>query len=117
MADSKKLMVEKEQFDYKGKTYNRYFVRGQIRGKEVRASLNPPDNGGFIILDIMFEGTDKLPLVSEPFEVTDDKTGRVISGNTYSVVTTDENGNNLECKVKPYRASDKSILEMLLKLS
>ena len=39
--------------------------------------------------------------------------GNVISGNTYAVFTKDENGEVYECSVKPYRNSDKALLNML----
>ena len=42
-------------------------------------------------------------------------TGSVISGNTYMVRTEDENGMVYECNVKPFRSSDKSLLNMLLR--
>ena len=54
-------------------------------------------------------------LVAKPFEIKDDATGKVIAGNTYSVQTVDENGEIYECAVKPYRSSDKSLLNMMLR--
>jgi hypothetical protein len=48
-----------------------------------------------------------------PFEIKDDN-GKVISGNTYAVSTKDENGEVYECAVKPYRNSDKALLNMLV---
>ena len=54
-------------------------------------------------------------LVVKPFEIKDEKTKKVVSGNTFAVVSYDENGEMYECAVKPYRQSDKALLNMLLK--
>lgn len=115
MTNNNQVMVQREPYEYKGKTYNRYFVQGVIRGKDVRVSVTPPDNGGFAVLDIVFGNENQVPLTCTPYEIKDEKTGRVITGNTYSVVTTDEQGNTYECKIKPFRNSDKMLLNMLLK--
>ena len=40
--------------------------------------------------------------------------GKVISGNSYAVRTVDEDGVVYECPIKPYRQSDKALLNMLL---
>ena len=48
-------------------------------------------------------------------EIKDDATGKVVSGNTYSVISYDENGEVYECAIKPFRASDKALLNMLLR--
>lgn len=92
-------------------TYNVY---GVIRGVEVRAGMNPPDKGGFSVLSLVFGDTDALPLYMVPYEMKDEN-GVKISGNTYKVMSLDEEGDVLECKVKPSRDSDKRILECLLK--
>ena len=57
----------------------------------------------------------KAELVVNPFEIKDEATGKVIKGNTYIVRTTDENGDVFECNVKPYRNSDKTLLNMIIK--
>ena len=31
-----------------------YFIKGIVRGKEVRIAVTPPDKGGFTVLDIVF---------------------------------------------------------------
>ncbi|MBO5067618.1 MAG: hypothetical protein J6C62_04380 [Clostridia bacterium] len=57
----------------------------------------------------------KAELKITPFEIKDEK-GGVISGNTYAVFTKDEaTGEVYECSVKPYRNSDKALLNMLVK--
>ena len=57
----------------------------------------------------------KADLVTKPYEIKDDATGNVIKGNTYTVQSIDENGEVYECPIKPFRASDKSLLSMLMR--
>ncbi|HRF70043.1 MAG TPA: hypothetical protein PKV66_01290 [Candidatus Pelethenecus sp.] len=113
----KTLLVEKESYISKktGKENFSYFVKGVIKGKEVKAILAPPDFGGYTVLDIVFASSDKAELKVNPFEIKDEATGKVISGNTYAVQTVDEDGEIFEYKVKPFKSSDKTLLEMLLK--
>ena len=109
-----KLFVERVPYEKNGKTYHSYFIQGQVRGKDARVMITPPDLGGYKVLDIVFGEADKAELVLTPYEITDEKTGRVVRGNTYGVRTVDENGEVYECTVKPFRASDRSLLQMLL---
>lgn len=122
MAEKKnneqQLFVQKEPFEYNGKTYHHYFIQGMVRGREVKVELAPPnkdtDMGGYTVLDIVFSDADRADLIIEPFEITDDKTKQVIKGNRYLVRTVDEDGKVYECTVKPARTSDRSLLNMLL---
>ena len=109
------ILVERETFEKNGKTYFSYFVQGSIRGKDVKAAVIPPDKGGYTVLDIVFGNAMAAELMVKPFEIKDDATGKVITGNSFSVVSYDENGETYECSIKPYRASDKAILNMLIK--
>lgn len=109
-----KIMVERETFESKGKTYFSYFIRGKVRGKDVRVAVVPPDKGGYAVLDIVFGEAMEAELVAKPFEIKTE-TGDTIKGNTYAVYTVDENGEVFECAVKPYRNSDKTLLNMLLR--
>ncbi|MBR1985191.1 MAG: hypothetical protein IKA31_05550 [Clostridia bacterium] len=113
MSD-KKLIVQREKFDYKGKEYLSYFIKGVVKGREVKATLKPQDINGYTILDIIFEGANEVELIAKPYSITDDN-GNVISGNTYIVRSVDENGEVYECPVKHSRASDKVLLNMLMK--
>ena len=97
MANEKKLTVEREAFDLNGKTCYSYFVKGTVRGKEVKAQLIPQDNGGYVILDIVFDNADTAELVIGSISITNDK------GEVY------------ECPVKAARKSDKTKLAMLLR--
>ena len=115
MAMKNQILVERETFEKNGKTFFTYFIKGQIRGKDVRLSVVPPDKGGYAVLDIVFGNEMKAELVANPYEIKDDATGNVIKGNTYAVKTVDENGEVYECNIKPYRNSDKMLLNMLMK--
>ncbi|MGN1201341.1 MAG: hypothetical protein ACI4R8_03705 [Candidatus Caccovivens sp.] len=108
-----KLMVERETFEKDGKTYFSYFIKGNVRGKDVKLAVVPPDKGGYAVLDIVFGTEMQAELVATPFEIKDETSGKVIKGNTYAARTTDENGEVFECNIKPYRTSDKMLLNML----
>lgn len=109
------IYVERETFEKDEKTYFSYFIKGTVRGKDVRVAVMPPDRGGYTVLDIVFGEAMAAELVTKPYEIKDETTGKIISGNTYAVQTTDEDGEVYECAVKPFRASDKALLNMLLK--
>ena len=114
MAKNQAIMVERETFEKDGKTYFSYFIKGQVRGRDVKVAIIPPDKGGYTVLDIVFGDAMKAELKITPFEIKDEA-GKVISGNTDAVFTKDENGEVYECAVKPYRNSDKALLNMLVK--
>ena len=107
------IVVERETFKLKDKEYFSYFVTGTVRGREVRAGVKPPDNGGYAVLDIVFDDALSAELTVKPFEIKDES-GNVIKGNTYSVRSVGDDGKVYECTVKPARASDKTLLNMLL---
>lgn len=113
---NKTFKVIREQYESKGKTFNSHFIKGQIKGIDVKVLLAPQDFGGYAVLDIVFFDTNEADLVVKPFELQNEKTGEVVKGNTYFVQTQDnETGEMFECKVKPLRPSDKNLLSMLLK--
>lgn len=108
-----KILVERETFVKNDKTYFSYFIKGTVRGKEVRVAIVPPDKGGYTVLDIVFGEEKAVELSLRPFEIKDSATGNTIKGNTY-FVRTEEDGMVYECPVKPMRQSDKYTLNMLL---
>ena len=114
-TNNKQIFVERETFEKDGRTFFSYFIKGNIRGKDVKVAVVPPDRGGYTVLDIVFGDQMAAQLVAKPFEIKDDATGKIIAGNTYSVQNVDENGEIYECAVKAYRSSDKSMLNMLLR--
>ncbi len=111
----KNIVVEREMFESKGKSYYSYFIKGTIRGKEVRVNVVPPDSGGYRVLDIVFGSEMQAKLVSSDFEITDQATGKTVSGTSYMVMSEDEDGTSYECKIKPARNSDKTLLNMLVR--
>lgn len=113
--DNCNVKVERAIYEKKGKQYYGYFVRGIVRDKEIRAGVKATDFGGYELLDIVFNGEDEAELIATPFELTTED-GRVITGNTYSVQSVDEQtGEIYSCKVKPILDSDKTKLSMLLR--
>ncbi len=109
-----KIFVERETYEKEDKTYFSYFIKGKVRGKDVKATVVPHDVGGYAVLDIVFGEAMEAELVLKPYEIKDEKTKKTVKGNTYAVRSVDENGEIYECPVKPFRSSDKTILNMLL---
>ena len=114
MENIAKCKVERETFESNGKKYFSYFIKGNVRGRDIKAGVMPPDKGGYTVLDIVFDGEMEAELVITPFEIKDVK-GKTIKGNTYAVRSYDEDGTVYECPIKPARTSDKSFLNMLLR--
>jgi len=110
-----KLFVERELIEKNDKSFYSYFIKGKVRGRDVKVAISVPDIGGFTVLDVVFGDEMQAELIVTPFELKDEKTGKVTySGNRYGVRSTDEDGKVYECQIKPFRASDKALLEMLL---
>jgi len=114
MANAKTIMVQREPVEHKGKMYTNYFVKGTVRGQAVKVRLTPPDFGGLAVLDIVFNGGNEAELALKPYEITDANTGKVVKGNSFAARDVGPNGEVYECKLKPFRASDKNLLDMLL---
>lgn len=113
-SKNNKLLVEREPYEKEGNTYFSHVVKGSIRGRDVKATLIPHDVGGYAILDIVFGVSNTAELVLKPFEIRDEKTKKTVKGNSYAVRSVDEaTGEILECPVKPFRSSDKTILNMI----
>lgn len=109
-----KIKVERETYNKDNKAYYSYYIKGEIRGREVRIAVVPPDNGGFRVLDIVFDQETSADLVLKPYEIKDER-GKVLKGNSYAVVSKDKDGTEYECGIKPFRNSDKTLLNMLLR--
>lgn len=114
MENTKKIMVEKGTYEKNGKVFDCYYIKGVVRGQEVQAGVKPPDFGGYALLNIVFNGGQEAELMVTPFQMKTDN-GETISGNTYKVVSYDEDGTVYECPVKPARPTDKTALNMLLR--
>lgn len=114
MENNKNITVEREAFDLNGKTCYSYFVKGTVRGREVKAQLVPQDNGGYVLLDIVFDNADTAELVIGSISITNDK-GKTETFPSYTVKNVDENGEVFECPVKAARKTDKTKLAMILR--
>ncbi len=112
---NEKVYVERETYLKDGKSYWSYFIKTIIRGKDVRVAVVPPDFGGYQVMDIVFGDDNKALLVTKPYEMTDEKTGKIISGNTFGIQNVDEDGEVYECTIQAYRKSDKNLLAMLIR--
>lgn len=108
------LIVERETYEGKdGKEYWSYFVRGNIRGREKKVDFVAADQGGYEVLDIIFEMADKAELsIREETMVNAD--GSKMTYTVYEVFNVDEDGEIYSYQVKPARKSDKALLTFLL---
>lgn len=110
-----KLFVEREKFTGNdGKEYYSYFLKGKVRGREVRVDFAPKDKGGYEPLDIVFDVQDKAELIIGKEEMVDANTGRKSVYDTYTLKTVDTDGIEYVVGVKPTRNSDKALLQMLI---
>lgn len=110
-----KLFVEREKFTGNdGKEYYSYFLKGKVRGREVRVDFAPKDKGGYEPLDIVFDVQDKAELIIGKEEMVDSNTGRKSVYDTYTLKTVDTDGIEYVVGVKPTRNSDKALLQMLI---
>lgn len=112
----KQLMVGREIYISKkdNQEHFSYFVKGIVRGKEVKVRIVPPDFGGYNVLEIVFGNDEEVELTVKPFEIKDEKGNVTMQGNIYGVKSVDEDGVVYECKIKPFQESDKALLSMLL---
>ena len=69
--ENTKIKVERETFKSNGKEYFSYFIKGIVRGRNVKAAVVPPDKGGYAVMDIVFDGEMEAELVVMPFEIKD----------------------------------------------
>ena len=53
------IMVERETFESHGKEYYSYFIKGVVRGKEIKIQVAPPnkdtDKNGYNVLEVVFK--------------------------------------------------------------
>ncbi len=113
----KRLIVEREKFTAKdGREMWGYAVHGKgVNGRETKVDFNAYDQGGYEVLDMVFDIKPTAELQMHDESMTDSETGEVRSYTIYEVSNVDEDGDELKCRIKPARDSDKSILAYLLK--
>ena len=113
----KRLIVEREKFTAKdGREMWAYVVRGKgPNGCETKVDFNAYDQGGYEVLDMVFDIKPTAELQMREESITDTDTGEVRSFTIYEVANVDADGDELKCRIKPARDSDKSILAYLLK--
>ena len=67
MANNNGIKVEKGTFEYKGKTYDEYYISGNVRGRDVKIKLAPPDKndkGGATQIESLKNNSGLLPCFS-----------------------------------------------------
>lgn len=113
----KRLIVEREKFTAKdGREMWGYAVHGKgVNGRETKVDFNAYDQGGYEVLDMVFDIKPTAELLMHEETMTDGETGEIRSYTVYEVANIDEDGDELKCRIKPARDSDKSILSYLLK--
>ena len=112
----KRLVVEREKFIAKdGREMWGYAVHGKVRGRDTKVDFNAYDQGGYEVLDMVFDIKPTAELLMREESMTDGDTGEVRKYTIYEVKNIDEEGDEIACRIKPARDSDKSILAYLLK--
>lgn len=112
----KRLVVEREKFTAKdGREMWGYAVKGKVNGRETKVDFNAYDQGGYEVLDMVFDIKPTAELQMHDETMTDTETGEIRKYTIYEVANIDEDGDELKCRIKPARDSDKSILAYLLK--
>ena len=113
----KRLIVEREKFTAKdGREMWGYAVYGKgVNGRETKVDFNAYDQGGYEVLDMVFDIKSTAELKMHDESITDSETGEIHTYTVYEVSNVDEDGDELKCRIKPARDSDKSILAYLLK--
>lgn len=116
-APERRLVVEREKFTAKdGREMWGYAVHGKgPNGRETKVDFNAYDQGGYEVLDMVFDIKPTADLIMHDESMIDTETGEVRTYTVYEVANVDEDGDELKCRVKPARDSDKSILAYLLK--
>ena len=111
---AERLIVEREEFKGKdGKNYWGYAVKGKVRGRDVKVDFSAADQGGYEVLDIIFDIKPTAELVMRD-EVMVGDDGTRTPYTVYEVQNVDEDGEIYSYQVKPARKSDKSLLQFML---
>ena len=87
--------------------------KGEKIKKDVKASFEAKDKGGYDVLDFIFMIDDTAELIIREETMVDDRGNKSIY-NVYEVSQTDEDGVPFSYQVKPMRASDKFHLNSII---
>lgn len=110
-----KLVVEREEFTAKdGREMWGYAIYGKVRGRDVKVDLVAVDQGGYEVLDIIFDIKPTAELVIHD-EVMSNDDGTKTPYTVYEVQNVDEDGEIYSYQVKPAKKSDKSLLNFMLR--
>ena len=116
MAKEATFVLERAPFTTKeGKEMYGYFVSYKIHGKEYKADFLAKDQGGYELLDLMFEINPQVSLIMHEESMTDDK-GNVTKYMVYEAQVVDADGLVYTYKLKLAQESDKSYLNILMQL-
>lgn len=107
------LKIERSKYVKDNKEYFNYFVKANLRGKEINANLVPSDIGGYELLPIVFYESETIDLGLVPYSITNEKTGEVQSGFTFVGYSMDTDGTLYTTKLRASHDSDKAILNVL----
>ena len=111
------LKIEREPYVSKktGKPGFTYYLKGTVRGREVKAKVVPKDKGGFEVLDIIYDGAIACDLRVEKGEMKNED-GDIVKFETYTVFSKDPTtGDEFDLKVKPDKDSDKAKFKFILR--
>ena len=111
------LKIEREPYVSKktGKPGFIYYLKGTVRGREVKAKVVPKDKGGFEVLDIIYDGAIACDLRVEKGEMKNED-GDIVKFETYTVFSKDPTtGEEFDLKVKPDKDSDKAKFKFILR--
>ena len=102
-------------FAYANSKKGKHIITSCIEHPAIINSCKTLEKDGFEVtyVSVLYNGI--VNLEARPFEFKDEKSGEMINGISYFVVTVDENGEVYECKVKASRQSDKQLLAMILR--
>ena len=113
------LTLERESFKARDKRkYWGYYVSGKVYPgtrfeKTVKASFVPADKGGYELLEMMFEMSDKVLLDYSVQTMKNENTGLRTRFDVFMAFVTDPYGNKIEYKMNAYEKSDTAIFKML----
>lgn len=115
MARTKEFNLNREINKSGGKEYSNYYVTCEVEGRKAKARFIPKDNGGYSILNVLF---DKAK--GEPVSLSRKVTRNVNANGTstqmvsYTAYFLNANGKKSEVTVKPYRPSDEDWMKMYI---